>query len=87
MFISFALIKITTIYLTIFMKHTFTRILVCNVFIIIFVFGFGSNILFSYQINSAGSNYKIIHSVICNYKMSVRLKLKVKNLIKILIII
>ena len=86
LFISFALIKITAIYLTIFMKHILTRILVCNVFIIMFIFGFGSSILFSYQINSAKSSYKMMHSVVCNYKMSIRLRLKVKNLIKILII-
>ena len=77
MFIVCALIKIITLYLTIYMKHTLIRILVGNAFIIFFIFGFGVSILFSLQINSAKNNYKFIHSVVCNYKMKLKLRFKV----------
>ena len=77
LFICFGLFKVITIYLSIFMIHTFTRILAINAFIIFFILGFGISTLFSLQINSAKNSYKIIHSVVCNCRMRLQLKLKV----------
>ena len=75
--ICFAFVKIITLYLTIHLNHIFTKILAVNVFIILFFFGFGLTCLFSLQINSAKKNYKVIHSVVCKYKMRLQFRLKV----------
>ena len=77
--ICFAFIKITTLYLTIYLKHTLTRILALNAFIIFFFFGFALTNIFSLQINSAKNSYKIIHSIACKYKMRFGLRLKVND--------
>lgn len=60
MFVSFC-IEQNLVYLTIYMKHTLSKIVAVNGFIFYFFFGFGFSILFSMQINSAKKSYKIIH--------------------------
>ena len=77
MFIGFSLNKIITLYVAIYLKHTLIRILAVNVFILLFIFGIGISILYSLQIYSSQSSYKIIHSIVCNCKMSIRLRLQV----------
>lgn len=77
MFITFALIKITLIYLTFYMKHTLGRLIALNGFLFFFTFGFGMSILFWLQINSTKNSFKIMHSAVCNCKMSIELRLKV----------
>ena len=77
MFVCLSLSKITTIYLSIYMKHTFTRILMVIGFSYLFLFGFGITCIYSLQINSSKCSYKMIHSVVCRCKMRLRLKLKV----------
>ena len=81
LFICFALFKIITIYLSIFMIHTFTRILAINAFILFFIIGFGISTLLSLQINSAKNSYKIIHSVVCNCQIRLQFKLKVNKIL------
>ena len=76
MFVSFC-IEQNLVYLTIYMKHTLSKIVAVNGFIFYFFFGFGFSILFSMQINSAKKSYKIIHWIICKYKMRFQLRLKV----------
>ena len=76
-FVCLSLIKILSIYIAIYIKHTFVKYYSINGFVIVFLFGFGMSILFSLQINSAKNSYKTIHKVICNYKMRLRFKFKV----------
>ena len=80
-FIVTASVKIVTLYLTIYMKHYLVRILAFNAFIWAFIFGFAMSIVFSQQIHLAQNSYKNIHSIVCNYRMRLHLKLQV-NLIK-----
>ena len=79
-FVTLSLMKITTIYVTINAQHTLIRILIANAFGLCFVFGFILSTLFSLQISSAKSSYKIIHSIICKNKMRIQLKLKVSQI-------
>lgn len=76
-FVCLSLIKISSIYIAIYVKHTFVKYYSINGFVIVFLFGFGMSILFSLQINSAKKSYKTIHKVICNYKMRLQFKFKV----------
>ena len=77
MFVCFSLSKITTIYLSIYMKHTFARILMITAFSYFFLFGFGITCIYSLQINSSKSSYKMFHSIVCRSKMKLQLRLKV----------
>ena len=77
MFIGFSLIKIITLYMAIYVKNTLIRILAVNIFVLLFIFGFGISLLYSLQIHSSKSSYKIIHSIVCNCKISIRLRLQV----------
>ena len=77
MFICFSLNKIITLYIAIYVKHILIRILAVNIFVLLFIFGFGLSILYSLQIDSSKSSYKIIHSIVCNCKMNIRLRLQV----------
>ena len=76
-FICFALIKILTLYITIYAKDTLIRFMVFIGFTIFLIFGFGVTYLFSLQINSAKNSYKITHSIMCNCKMNIKLRFKV----------
>lgn len=78
LFITLSLIKIATIYVTIYGEHTLLKILAANAFGLCLVFGFILSSLFSLQIQAAQSSYKIIHSIICKNRMRIQLKLKVK---------
>ena len=77
MFVCLSFGKITTVYLSIYMKHTFTRILMISAFSYFFLFGFGITCIYSLQINSSKSSYKMFHSIVCRYKMKLQLRLKV----------
>lgn len=77
MFITFSLIKIISLYLIMNMKHTLMKVLMANVFIAFFIFGFGLSILYSLQIKSAHQSHQFIHSIVCKYRMRLTLKLKV----------
>ena len=56
-FVVLASIKIVTLYLTIYMKHKFIRILAADAFIWEFIFGFAIITVFSRQIYSAQNSY------------------------------
>ena len=77
LFVTLSLLKITTIYLTIYAQHTLIRISTANAFLLCLVFGFILSLLFSLQINSAKNSYNIIHSFVCRNQMRIQLKLKV----------
>ena len=77
LFVCLSFSKITTIYLSIYMKHTFTRILMISGFSYLFLFGFGITCIYSLQINSSKSSYKMFHSIVCRCKMKLQLRLKV----------
>ena len=78
MFILMALIKIIILYLIINIKNGGLIIIhLANLFIIFFLFGFGFTFLFTLQIKSAHKSYKLIHSIVCNYKMRLSFRLKV----------
>ena len=77
MFVFFALFKILSLYLSIKMKPSLVWMANVNGFINMTIFGFGISYLLSHQIYSAQNSYKIIHSVVCKYKMRLQLRLKV----------
>ena len=77
MFITFSLIKNITLYLFINAKDTFLNLLMGNAFIAFFIFGFGASIMFSLQIKSAHKSQRLIHSILCKYKMRLSFRLQV----------
>lgn len=82
MFITLALIKVITLYLLIKIQElTLIKFLVINVFTGFFIIGFGLSILYSRQIKSAHQSFKLIHTVVCKYKINFKFKLKVNKLI------
>lgn len=83
MFVCFSLIKIIALYLLIYIKHTFARIIAINGFIIYFVFCFGVSILYAANIISLQ-----IHSIVCKCTIRLKLRLKVNyiNQIKVILI-
>ena len=82
MFITFSIVNILSLYLMINMKSMIMKITVTNIFILCFIFGLGLCYLLTLQIKSAHQSYKLLHSIICKYKMRLRFKLKVINSIK-----
>ena len=76
-FITLSLIKIISLYLIIYMKHLLIRILVINVFVTFFFFGFGMSLAFSLQIKSAHQSIKLIYSIFSKHKMRLLLRFKV----------
>ena len=77
-FISFSFLKIISLFMVITnFDDDLMNILTLNIFILSSVFGWGMSYLFSQQIKSAHKSYKSIHSIVCNYKMRLTLKLKV----------
>ena len=78
MFVCYAFIKIITLYLIIQLKHNLlVRMLMVNIFFMIFNFGFGLSYLYSHQIKSAHQSYELIHSIVCKFKMNFSLRIKV----------
>ena len=72
-----SVIKIISLYLMFDMDNIFIKISLINFFIIFFFFGFALSYLFTLQIKSAHSGFKMIHSILCNYKMRLSFKFKV----------
>ena len=79
-FVCFALIKIVALYMVIFMKQTLLRLLAFNGLVFASFYGFWLSYLLSLQINSAKNSYKIIHSIVCSYKMSSKLRLTLNQI-------
>ena len=76
-FIILSFLKIISLYIFIKSKETFVKILFANAFLYLFFFGFGMTFLFSKQIQYAHQCYKLIHLVVCRYKIRFRFRLKV----------
>lgn len=76
-FIILSFVKIISLYIFIKSKEASVKILFANTFLYFFFFGFGFTFLFSKQIQSAHHCYKLIHLVVCRYKMRFRFRLKV----------
>ena len=71
MFITISFIKIISLYLLIHMKRTsMVRLLIANVFICFFLFGFALNYFLSQQIKSAHQSQQFVYSIVCKYKIS-----------------
>lgn len=76
-FLSLSLVLIVTIYLAIHMKDNLLRIFIINMFLCFFIFGFVLTYVFALQIESAHQSYKLIHSLICKFKMRFIIRMKV----------
>ena len=77
LFIHCSLMKIISLHLMFTTKDFFIKSLAFNVFIIYLVFGMAITYLLSQQIKSAHQSLKLIHFVVCKYKMKITFKLKV----------
>ena len=77
-FINLAFMKITTLYLMFNTKNLLIKLFAFTVFVLYFTFGMALSYLLSLQIKSAHQSLKLIHLVVCRYKMRFKLKLKVK---------
>ena len=76
-FIVYAFLKIISFFMIRNMNDILLKFITINIFCIALVFGFGMSYLFSQQIKSAHKSYISIHSIVCNYKMRLPIKLKV----------
>ena len=77
-FISFSFMKVISLFMILVnFNDDLMNILTLNIFILEYIFGWGMSYLFSQQIKSTHKSYKSIHSIVCNYKMRLTLKLKV----------
>ena len=76
MFISLSFVRIISLYLLIHMKVSLLKFAVLNGVICSFVFGYGLNHFLSKQIRSAHQSRQFVYSIICKYKMSFDLRIK-----------
>ena len=76
-FVVYAFLKIISLFIIRNMNDILLKFITINIFCIALVFGFGMSFLFSQQIKSAHKSYRLIHSIVCNYKMRLPIKLKV----------
>ena len=76
-FITFAIMKIISLYLLANINEFFTKLFLIQLNFVIIIFGFAGCYLFTLQIKSAHQPLKTVHSIVCKYKMNLRLKLKV----------
>ena len=82
MFITVSFIKIISLYLLIYMKRvSLMRMLIANIFIVSFFFSYLIYYFLSHQIKSAHHSHQFVHSIVCKYKMSLNLRLKLSNFI------
>ena len=80
-FLLFTFFKVNVIYFLIHFDNILVEIMLFDVTITILSFGFVLSYLFTQQIKSAHQSYKFINSFVCNYKIRLRIKLKVNLLI------
>ena len=80
LFICLSLAKIFSLYLVVNVKDPILKILLANIFIFFFIFGFGSSIVFSLQIKSAHQSQRLIHFILCRYRMRLSFRLKVNKI-------
>ena len=80
LFICLSLAKIFLLYMVMNMEDQFLKIILEIAFVFFFIFGFGSSIIFSLQIKSAHQSQKLIHFMLCRYKMRLSFRLKVNQI-------
>ena len=80
-FIAFAMMKIISLYLLVNFNGLFIRLFLMQFNFFVLLFGFAGCYLFTRQIKSAHLPLKTIHSIVCKYKMNLRLKLKVGKIL------
>ena len=80
-FIAFALMKIISLYLMVNINEFFIKVYLMQHNFFVLIFGFTVCYLFTLQIKSAHQPLKTVQSIVCRYKMNLRLKLKVSLLI------
>ena len=78
LFINFAFTEITTLYLMFNTENLLIKLFAFTIFVLYFTFGSALSYLLSLVIKSAHQSLKLIHLVVCRYKMRLKLKLKVK---------
>ena len=76
-FFMFSIIKVDMIYFLINFDNVLVKMLMFLILITLALFSFALSYLFTQQIKSAHRSYKLIHFVICNYKMRLTFKFKV----------
>ena len=77
LFINFSIIKIISLYLLVSFNEILIKFYLAQVILLPIICGFGLTYLFTLQIKSAHQPIKTFHSIVCNYKMDLKLKLKV----------
>ena len=76
-FINFSFMKIVSLYLMFITKDLAFQLLAINILGIYLVFGLAISYSLSIQIKSAHQTLKFMNFVVCNYKMELKLRLKV----------
>ena len=76
MFVSLSFVRIISLYLLIHMKTSLLKFAVLNGVICSFLFAYSLNHFLSKQIKSAHQSQKFVYSIICRYKMSFNLRMK-----------
>ena len=77
LFICIAITKIISFYLMVNINEVFIKLLLILLNLIWVIFGFGLSYISTRQIKSAHQPLKAVHSIVCKYKMNLKLKLKV----------
>ena len=80
-FITFAMMKIISLYLIVHFNGFFILFFLMQFNFITLIFGFAGSYLLTLQIKSAHQSLKTVYSFVCKYEMDLRLKLKVSQLI------
>ena len=80
-FITFAMMKIISLYLIVHFNGFFIKMFLMQFNFITLIFGFAGSYLLTLQIKSAHQSLKTVYSFVCKYEMDLRLKLKVSQLI------
>ena len=76
-FIAFSMMKIISLYLLVNFEDFFIKLFLIIFNLLALIFGFSACYLFTLQIKSAHQPLKTVHSIVCKYKMDLRLRLKV----------
>ena len=75
-YVSFAMMKIISLYLLVNFNEFFIQLFLIVFNCVVIIFGFGGSYFLTLQIKSAHQPLKTVYSIVCKYKMNLRLKLK-----------
>ena len=76
-FITFAVINILSLYLMVNINEFFIKLFLIQLSFVVAIFGLAISYTFTLQIKSAHQSIETVYSIVCKYKMNLRLKLKV----------